>query len=1735
MANTFKFTIDLDSSSIKIAESEAKQLEKSLNQIERKRTIGGSRAAAAGNDQADYRTTRGITGQTGAASRDFAKQAQGLGGIVHLYATFAANIFAVGAAFTALNNAFKYEKMIEGAQVLEATTGVAMRSIASNMRDISDGALSMQESLKFTALASSAGITSSNIDKLTKVAKGASLALGRDMGDAIDRIIRGVAKLEPELVDELGITVKAMQAYRDYAKVLGVSAESLTSYQKTAAYTLAVIEEGTKKFGDVSGQLNASPFDKFIGELKNVGTTILNVVNKVVTPILGTLSNNIELIFAGIFLTVKSLVTRAVPEIAKIFKADPAVIRAKQEQLSNLLDDIKKNNLTEITLAKQKAQTLIDIEQSRINTTKQAQRERIAELAKEGFSTRSGVYSELSQGYSASAIRDDPKLVQNLKANLKRAETNLSKAEQANDVVKATALKAKVLAQQEIMRFVTMEDASEKGILVSLELQNQQRNVQKRLESEGLAQQAAKIKFTQAEKDASLATLEVAKLRRTEAIQEAQYLVGSQQAQKVFAREQLVVDAARAEYAKVQLGLSRMVTVEGVQVAQLTRLGSAYVAAGTAVDVLKVKAAAAGAVISKAFGWISIIGTAIYALYSAGKALADNFGLINNYTGKLNDTLGDSTNIIETATSALPKYNKLVAESGFSVRSLSDANSIVINTFDQVTESINKQINAFEVWKDNQTSLSAWWDQAFGKSQFTKLKENTAAEIRAAAKFRPDMKDNLEEAAVAVESAKSVEGVSAATKKVNDVMTKQSLLLKNNNDMYKNFADGVKDASLELNKFYEEQDTKNEKLRKVSGFFESLQSMNGKPVQIDVQLKALQGLDENDSLFKMLDKDIQGMVKQQQELIATQEKLNELKTKEQTLTAEIQAGENTSLLERIQSATSDDIAKMYGRIAAYINIAVTSFLEFIWELSKRTISSFFETLIYPIKTIVAAINGKDGFIAIGKAIIDAITQMFSNVWTRVTDLWKTFRGGVEEVHAEREKNASDKKTQDAASKKRLADQKMELAQAKKDQASLEAVEKKLKSGLPKGSIDFTNTINRVKGLEDKKGKEKVDQTQRIRLDLEKLALENELKLIKAKGDAIALNNKIQEREIGFVSKANTEKVYSNKLEELSMQYALDKVNLNAKVLTAEQRKRLSAKEIRSIEQGALEALNQTQETKVKTLEIEKQQELQAQKIKEYNSTIAFDAQTNLTIAKNKLEIDIAGNKLTEVQARNEQRTLDIKTAKLDLERASVVADSEGASLADKQLKIEKQINYEKVKSLVAANNAVDIIRDQVRELTNTLSLVDAIDAFTATQNNDARVSIAAKLLRIETEKNKLLVEAALYVPLNQKDANIQKEILDIKLKTLDVSRSQLTLDQRKRLIDQGGATGADVAQAAYDEADKRTREFENNMRTTVDGVFDSVYGGFDAAIDEYMQGIMEGTSTSFKQLLDTFRNSAAEEVKKMAADQMKLAVRRGSQAILGSVLGIKGPQTEQETMIDLLDKIEKNTRGEGSGVVSEVENTIKGTNSVFKNIQERLGSIFGENGTLSKAFNTIKTSLSSIFSGVGSSGGSSSGGIFSSLLGLAGSFFSGGASAGASSSAVSTVASSGIGMFNSFAFANGGIMSDYGALKLNKYAKGGIANSPQVAVFGEGRMNEAFVPLPDGRSIPVSMKGSSGQPVNNISINITVNSDGSSNTNSDGSSSGFDAASLARAVRQTVKEEILNQQRNGNPLSSTRR
>jgi hypothetical protein len=117
------------------------------------------------------------------------------------------------------------------------------------------------------------------------------------------------------------------------------------------------------------------------------------------------------------------------------------------------------------------------------------------------------------------------------------------------------------------------------------------------------------------------------------------------------------------------------------------------------------------------------------------------------------------------------------------------------------------------------------------------------------------------------------------------------------------------------------------------------------------------------------------------------------------------------------------------------------------------------------------------------------------------------------------------------------------------------------------------------------------------------------------------------------------------------------------------------------------------------------------------------------------------------------------------------------------------------------------------------------------------------------------------------------------------------------------------------------------------------------------------------------------------------------------------------------------------------------------------------------------------------------------------------------------------GITKGFGFADGGIMSPSGPVPLKTYSRGGIANSPQLALYGEGSMNEAYVPLPDGRRIPVALQGGRG---GGSSTNVVINVD-ASGTKASGDPGAGNA--LARDLAAVVDARLLHHKRPGGILA----
>ena len=190
---------------------------------------------------------------------------------------------------------------------------------------------------------------------------------------------------------------------------------------------------------------------------------------------------------------------------------------------------------------------------------------------------------------------------------------------------------------------------------------------------------------------------------------------------------------------------------------------------------------------------------------------------------------------------------------------------------------------------------------------------------------------------------------------------------------------------------------------------------------------------------------------------------------------------------------------------------------------------------------------------------------------------------------------------------------------------------------------------------------------------------------------------------------------------------------------------------------------------------------------------------------------------------------------------------------------------------------------------------------------------------------------------------------------------------------------------------------------------------------------------------------------------------------------------------------------------------------------------------------SVASGLTAVFASMGASTSSSKGRWTSfgmSLASAAVSVWAGGqtgasATSGGGSGSSGSIPSNGQNVPAIPKFEKGGIMGPNGVIPLKAYSKGGIATTPQLALFGEGRYNEAYVPLPDGRSIPVTMTGSmggAGATVAPVSISISVSSDGSgSSSGSDSDGSGWNDA--AQRIKNIVLETITQEKRPGGSLN----
>jgi tape measure domain-containing protein len=319
----------------------------------------------------------------------------------------------------------------------------------------------------------------------------------------------------------------------------------------------------------------------------------------------------------------------------------------------------------------------------------------------------------------------------------------------------------------------------------------------------------------------------------------------------------------------------------------------------------------------------------------------------------------------------------------------------------------------------------------------------------------------------------------------------------------------------------------------------------------------------------------------------------------------------------------------------------------------------------------------------------------------------------------------------------------------------------------------------------------------------------------------------------------------------------------------------------------------------------------------------------------------------------------------------------------------------------------------------------------------------------------------------------------------------------------GGAQ--DTITAAQQKADKQrlieNAKFVEAYKSDLDKLIDQ-WNDLGTQADQAVSNLASGWIDALMNFVNTGKLALGDLVKTFAQSVEKMALQQTFSGIVKSAgdavsSGLKGlfgikssdAQTNKYDTItgallvknvdgsysptgDLLNSIAGKVEGQNTQAAARNDSMMS---QAWDKFQQYAGNAWGwVQDKWSVVSDYMKSNFGDIVSGLGSSFSN----LFSYLGSLLSSLF---ASQQASSAASDYAAAAAVA-----AFANGGIMSGSGPLPLRKYANGGIADSPQLALFGEGSMNEAYVPLPDGRSIPVTVKseGSNGAAAPNVTLNV---------------------------------------------------
>jgi len=137
---------------------------------------------------------------------------------------------------------------------------------------------------------------SKNSDEMAEmfdIAQRLGRALGRDTASSVESLVTGIGRQSRLMLDNIGIIVKADEAYESYAKKLGINVEQLTDAEKKQAFLTATMESARAKVKTLGDETLTSQdiYDKLSTATADLATATGNVLAPLMITMSGVFTN----------------------------------------------------------------------------------------------------------------------------------------------------------------------------------------------------------------------------------------------------------------------------------------------------------------------------------------------------------------------------------------------------------------------------------------------------------------------------------------------------------------------------------------------------------------------------------------------------------------------------------------------------------------------------------------------------------------------------------------------------------------------------------------------------------------------------------------------------------------------------------------------------------------------------------------------------------------------------------------------------------------------------------------------------------------------------------------------------------------------------------------------------------------------------------------------------------------------------------------------------------------------------------------------------------------------------------------------------------------------------------------------------------------------------------------------------------------------------------------------------